>query len=156
MPNRNSAALARKNLDRRLSPLRKTTELTRPPRGWIKAIREALGMTTAQLAARINVSQPRVAQLEKAEIEDSITLRTLREAADGLGCNVIYVLVPREPLDEMVRERARQIAEGQLARTHHTMRLENQGLEPRELKAEGERLAEDLIRGDPRRLWDTP
>jgi predicted DNA-binding mobile mystery protein A len=156
MTNRDAAALARKHLDRRLSPLRKTNELTRPPRGWVKAIREALGMTTAQLAKRIGVSQPRVAQLERAEIEDSITLRTLRETAEGLGCTFVYALVPKEPLEEMVRERARKLAEQQLARTNHTMRLENQALEPRELKTERERLVEELIRGDPRRLWETP
>jgi predicted DNA-binding mobile mystery protein A len=83
-------ALARQNLDHRLSPLRKTGDLTRPPRGWIKAIREALGMTTAQLAERLGVSQPRVAQLEKSEAEDSITLRTLRRAAESLGCTLVY------------------------------------------------------------------
>jgi predicted DNA-binding mobile mystery protein A len=156
MPNRNAAALARKNLDRRLSPLRKSGDLTRPPRGWVKAIREALGMTTAQLAARIGLSQSRVAQLEKAEIDDSITLRTLRQAAEGLGCTLAYVLVPNEPLDEMVKERARQAADRQLARTHHTMRLENQALEARDLKAERQRLIDELIRGNPRRLWETP
>ena len=43
-------ALARKQLDKRLGLVRDTDALTRPPRGWIKAIRESLGMTTAQLA----------------------------------------------------------------------------------------------------------
>ena len=155
MPNQDSASLARKNLDRRLSPLRKTNDLLRPPRGWVKAIREALGMTTAQLARRTGVSQPRVAQLEKAEIEDSVTLRTLRDVAEGLGCTLVYALVPNEPLDATVRARAREIAEEQIARTHHTMRLENQALDPRELEAERDRLVEELVRGDPRRLWDT-
>jgi predicted DNA-binding mobile mystery protein A len=148
-------ALARQNLDHRLSPLRKTGDLTRPPRGWIKAIREALGMTTAQLAERLGVSQPRVAQLEKSEAEDSITLRTLRGAAESLGCTLVYALVPKDPLNEMVRDRAREVADRRVARTHHTMRLENQALEPRALKAERERLVEELVRGDPRRLWET-
>jgi hypothetical protein len=31
--------------------------LTRPPRGWVKAIREAPGMTAEQLGARLGVSQ---------------------------------------------------------------------------------------------------
>ncbi len=44
--------LARKSLDRRLAPLR-GEPLIAPPNGWIKAIREALGMTTRQLAARM-------------------------------------------------------------------------------------------------------
>jgi predicted DNA-binding mobile mystery protein A len=154
MPNRNVTALARFHLDRRLSPLRKTSDLTRPPHGWVKAIREALGMTTAQLAKRIGVSQPRVAQLEKAEIGDSITLRTLREVAQGLGCTLVYALVPMEPLDEMVEARAREVAAQLVARTHHTMKLENQALSARALMAEHRRLADDLLREKPRRLWD--
>ncbi len=111
-------------------------------------------MTTAQLATRIGVSQPRVAQLERAETEDSITLRTLREVAEGLGCTLVYALVPKEPLGEMVKARARHIADQQLARTDHTMRLENQALERSDLKAEHERLVDELVRGNPRRLWD--
>jgi hypothetical protein len=55
----------------------------------------------------------------------------------------------------MVRDRAREVADRRVARTHHTMRLENQALEPRALKAERERLVEELVRGDPRRLWET-
>lgn|ERR1019366_2180738 len=153
---RDSRALARKNLERRLAPLRKTNDLVRPPRGWIKAIREALGMTTAQLAERIHLSQPRVSQLEKAEIEDSVTLKSLRQAAEGLDCTLVYALVPNRPLDEMLRQRAQKIADEQLARTHHTMKLENQALGSRELKAERERLIDELLRGDPRRLWDVP
>jgi predicted DNA-binding mobile mystery protein A len=149
-------ALARKNLERRLAPLRKTNDFVRPPRGWIKAIREALGMTTAQLAQRIGLSQPRIPQVEKAETDGAVTLKTLRQVAEGLNCTLVYALVPNQPLDDMLRERARQLADGQLARTHHTMKLENQALEPHDLKAERERLIDELLRGSPRRLWDTP
>jgi predicted DNA-binding mobile mystery protein A len=156
MAYRNSTALARKNLERRLAPLRKTNDLVRPPRGWIKAIREALGMTTAQLAERIHLSQPRVPQLEKAEIEDSVTLKTLRQIAEGLHCTLVYALVPNRPLDEMLRDRAQVVADQQLSRTHQTMRLENQALTKADLKTERERLVAELLRGDPRRLWDAP
>jgi predicted DNA-binding mobile mystery protein A len=143
-------ALARKHLDRRLA----AQDLARPPRGWIRAIRDALGMTSAQLAKRIGVSQSRIPRIEKGEIEGSLTLRTLRAVAEGLDCTLVYALVPNQPLDQRVRERAREAAERQLARTHHTMRLEDQALEPRELEAERERLVGELLRGDPRRLWD--
>lgn len=154
--NSDQAALARKQLDRRLAPLRKAEGLTRPPRGWIRAIRDALGMTTAQLAQRIGVSQPRVVRLEKAEAEDSVTLATLRQAAEAMDCTLAYVLLPNQPLDALVMERARELADQQLARTHHTMTLENQSLDARDLKAERERLVDELLRGDPARLWDGP
>lgn len=145
-------ALARKHLERRISPLREI-DLTRPPRGWIRALRDSLGMTAAQLGDRIGVSQPRIAMLEKAEVSGNVTLASLRQAAEGLGCTFVYALVPNAPLDEILRERARRAAELQLARTHHTMKLENQELEPDELRAERERLVEDMLRGDLSRLW---
>lgn len=151
---RNQTALARKQIDRRLALLRKAEGLTRPPRGWIRAIRDALGMTTAQLAERIGVSQPRVVRLEKAEIEDSLTLTSLRQAAEAMDCTLIYVLLPRQPLEDLVRERAQEVAGRQLSRTHHTMKLENQAVEALDLRAERERLVDELLRGDPSRLWD--
>ncbi len=147
-------ALARRNLERRLAPLRKANDLARPPRGWVKAIREALGMTTAQLAERIGVAQTRVSRIEKDEVGGATTLKTLRDVAEGLNCTFVYTLVPNEPLDEMLRARARQVADKQLARTNHTMKLENQALLPRDLEIERERLVDELVRGDPRRLWD--
>ena len=64
----------------------------RPEKGWIKAVREALGMTTAQLGKRLGVSQQRAAMLEKAEADCSITLRSLENAAHTLGCRVVYIL----------------------------------------------------------------
>lgn len=148
-------ALARKNLDRRLSPLRESKELTRPQRGWIRAIRKALGMTTGQLAHRLGVSQPRVVQLEKSEMEGSVTLKTLRQAAEGLECTLVYALVPNEPLDKILRRRARAVADNQLALTNHTMRLENQALEPTALREERERLVTELLRGNLKFLWET-
>lgn len=146
--------LARKQLERRLAPLRKAPEFARPARGWIKAVREALGMTATQLGARIGVTQSRIARIEKDEAEDAVTLATLRRVAEGLDCTLVYALVPNRPLDEIMADRARAAADAQLKRTHHSMRLENQALDKSDLEAERERLALDILAGDPRRLWD--
>lgn len=148
--------LARKQLERRLAPFRPVEELARPTRGWIRALRDALGMTTAQLAFRIGVSQPRIIALEKAETRHAVTLATLQQAAAGLGCTLVYALVPNKPLEQMLRDRAGEIADQQLARAHHTMLLENQALDAAGLSAERERLIEVLMDGNPRRLWDAP
>jgi predicted DNA-binding mobile mystery protein A len=151
-----SPVLARKRLEQRLAPLRQAEGLSRPPRGWVRAIRDALGMTTAQLAERIGAAQPRITRIEQAEIEDALTLKTLRQAAEGLNCTLVYALVPNQPLDQMLRQRAGEIADRQLARVHHTMKLENQALSARDLRAERERLVDDLLAGNLRRLWDSP
>jgi predicted DNA-binding mobile mystery protein A len=146
--------LARKHLDERLAPLRQVAGLARPPRGWVRAIRDALGMTTSQLARRIHVDQSRITRLEQAEVEGSVTLKTLRQAAEGLGCTLVYAFVPTASLEETVRQRASDIADRQLARTDHTMKLENQALNAHGLEDERARLIADLLRGAPGRLWD--
>jgi predicted DNA-binding mobile mystery protein A len=145
--------LARKHLDRRLARLQPIEELARPPRGWLRAIREAIGMTAAQLASRLQVSQPRVLAMEKAEQRGAITLATLERAAEALGCTLVYALVPNGSLDELVRERARRVAAGQLAHIDHSMRLEDQGVSAATLESERDRLTEELLQ-HPRRLWD--
>lgn len=149
-----AAALARRHLESRLGKIRNAPELARPPRGWIKALREALGITADQLAKRLGVSQPRISQLETGEKNGSVTLKTLREAAEALNCELVYALVPTQPLDELLRERAALVADRQLRRVSHTMVLENQGLDRRGTAAERERLIEELLKGNPKRLWD--
>jgi predicted DNA-binding mobile mystery protein A len=140
-------------LDLRLLPLRSWVS-SRPPRGWLRAIRDALGMTTVQYASRLGVSQPRIVALEKSEIEETITLATLRRAAEALDCQLVYAIVPNQPLVQTLRARAQLAADKQLARTGHTMRLEDQGLSAADMERERERLVEELLRGNARRLWD--
>jgi predicted DNA-binding mobile mystery protein A len=147
------AHLARKNLDRRLEPLR-AEPLIAPPSGWIKAIREALGMTAEQLARRMGVVQSRVSTLEKAERTGTPSLKTLREAAEAMDCVLVYAIVPRTSLDEILRDQAAKKADVELARHHHTMRLENQAMDKRDLAAERERLVADMLAGSLRRVWD--
>ena len=145
-------SLGRWALDTQLKPLRDMEPLIRPGRGWIKAIREALGMTTGQYAKRLGVSQPRVAALEKAEADGVVTLKSLRQAAEALDCDFVYALVPRKPLEQVVKDRARDVAERQLARTDQTMRLENQAVSKSRMARARDELAAELLRSD-RRLW---
>jgi predicted DNA-binding mobile mystery protein A len=146
-------ALARKQLERRLAPLR-ALELTAPPRGWIRAIRESLGMTARQLAARMGVGTSRIPVIEKAEISGATTLRTLRQAAAAMNCAFVYAFVPIEPLDDIVRERAVQKARRDVARLDHTMRLENQALRKSDLDEELQRTIDLILAGSLRGLWD--
>src|SRR4051794_24673568 len=98
--------LARKHLDRRLAGLQPATEFARPPRGWIRAVREAVGMTAKQLAHKLGVSQPRVIAMENAEQRGAITLNSLNRVAEAFDCTLVYALVPNRTLDAFVRERA--------------------------------------------------
>ena len=146
-------SLAIKHLDKRLSSLRGLSKTARPERGWLRAIREALGMTTGQFAKRIGVSQPRVIALEKAEVTRAITLHTLERAAEALGCRVVYVLVPDQPLATTLRERALSEADKQLAAVQQTMRLEAQAVASSGHEKKRHHLAQELMK-TPARLWD--
>lgn len=144
---------ARRQLDKRLRQLN-ADALARPPRGWVKAIREALGMTTAQLAKRLGVSQPRVVGIEQAEAKGAITLDSLERAAHALDCRLVYVLVPRKPLDVLVEARAAHLAEKRLGSTRHTMALEAQAIDAHDEDEQRKRLIRKLIEQSGSELWD--
>jgi len=147
-------ASARRELYKRLNILSISEAFVRPPHGWIKAIREALGMTTAQLAKRIGVSQPRVVAIEKAETQGSITLDSLERAARAMDCRVVYALIPKKPLNELVKERAQIVAEKRLQSTRHSMALEAQSVSKSDEKEQLKRLSERLIRKAGSGLWE--
>lgn len=143
-----------RHLDSRFASLRAFSHVQRPHKGWIRAIRDALGMTTAQYAKRLGVSQPRIVELEKSEQSGGVTLNTLQRAAEALGCRLVYVLVPEQPLAEIVTQRAAEIAERQSRAIEQTMRLEDQAVEDDQAaRALREQAIEDLLKR-PARLWD--
>ena len=141
---------ARTRLDERLSVLR-GAELAPPPKGWIKAIREAVGMTGQQFATRMGIKPPSVIDLEKSEALGTIQLNTLRRAADALDCKLVYALVPKTSLQDAVESRARRIAMRALKRVAHTMKLENQAVD----EADVERQVKNYILTEikDRDLW---
>ncbi len=146
-------AMARKQLDKRLNLLQKVDILARPPRGWIKAIREALGMTTAQLGRRLGVSQPRVLAIEKAEVSGSIKLESLERAAHALDCRLVYALLPRKSLEYLVEDRARELAKKRLRAISHSMALEDQRVDEADEQEHLERLVQKLLNQPGSALW---
>jgi predicted DNA-binding mobile mystery protein A len=131
------AAKSRAHLDERFRALGPATRYASPVRGWIKAIREALGMSTAQLAKRLAVKQPSVVALEQSEAKGTIELATLRRVANAL--------------EAMVRDRARAFARRRLEPVEHSMLLEDQKVTAKGADA---RLNEILRETNPRLFWD--
>jgi predicted DNA-binding mobile mystery protein A len=143
-----------RHLDQRFATLRPFAKTQRPPKGWLRAIRDALGMTTSQFAKRLDVSQPRVIALEKAEVSGVVSLETLQRAAEALGCRLVYALVPEKPLAETVEKQAELVANRQLASVQHSMALEDQAVKD---KKAGDKLRRQFIEElmhRPARLWD--
>jgi len=146
-------AKSRSRLDARFAKMRPVSQCAVPVRGWIRAIRTALGMSSAQLAKRLGIKQPSVIALELSEAKGSIELATLRRVAEALGCKVVYSLVPDEPLETMVRDRARAVAGARLSAVEHSMLLEDQAVGTEDAEA---RLDEFIRETNPARLWDEP
>lgn len=143
-------------LDEALKLYSSAPRLQRPPEGWARALREALGMSAGQLARRIGVARETVATLERSEARGTITLASLEKLARGLGCRVAYALVPEDggSIESVRRKRALEVARKELARVSHSMRLEAQGLAPERERRQLERHADALLAGSPRKLWE--
>src|SRR3546814_3344955 len=106
----NPRTRARARLDDRLRSLRPTQRYAVPPRGWLRAIRDALGMSGRQLGKRLGITPQSVAELERSETLGTIQLKTLRRAAEALDCTLVYALVPNAFLAATVEARDRTVA----------------------------------------------
>lgn len=143
-----------KQLSKKLEPYTALATLTPPASGWVHAIRSALGMTLQQLADRLGISSPAVLKMEKNEASDSITLKSLRGAADALDCQLVYALIPKQPLDELIQERAEALAKKRLEPVLHTMALEEQSVSDKLKQEHLELEIKDILETLPKELWD--
>lgn len=127
----------------------------RPAKGWVRAIREALGMTRAQLAARVGLAESTINTLERSEARGAISISSLEKLAAGMGGRLVYAIVPTDQssFTEVVKDRAQSVALKRLARVSHTMKLEDQAVEPRHQRRQLEQTVESLMKGSRRKLW---
>ena len=146
-------AAARERLDEHFLGLKDRLG-PRPTYGWVRTIRDALGMSTYEFAWRMGVSQSRIAQIERGEIDGSMRIFTLERAAASLNCHLCYALVPNEPLQVMVHRQALRKAELAVARlSGEGTTAEDRSWNSEALAEQVEALAEELI--DRRGLWTT-
>ena len=128
-----------KQLERSLSPFLSGRGSPRPKTGWLRAIREASGITLREMARRLNKAPSVAAHFEKSEAEYRITLGKLREAADALGCELVYSLLPkRGSLRDLAEQQARAQATENVRAVEHSMALEDQAVGGVEEKIEEE------------------
>jgi predicted DNA-binding mobile mystery protein A len=112
-------------LDRNLQAARDL--LPRPAGGWIASVREALGLSQRQVGKKMRASGQAIQQFEQAEAEDRITLRAIRRVAGTMGCDLIYVLVPKSgSFAELAEQPIRDEAARDVKSVVHTMALEDQ------------------------------
>jgi predicted DNA-binding mobile mystery protein A len=126
-----------------------------PPTGWIKAIRNAIGMSMLQLGNRLSITKQSVQDIERREKDGSVTIKALREAARALDMQLVYGFVPNDgSLELLIERKAKELATQIVMRTNNTMKLEDQeNTKQRIEKAIQERTT--IIKTEmPKTLWD--
>lgn len=148
---RDKRAQSRRRLDQRFGRHGDLADLAPPPQGWIRTLRDSLGMTSGDLARRMGVHPSRVPAIERGERERTLKLDTLARVADAMQCDLVYALVPRTSLNGMVETQARRKAVKHLQGITAHSRLEDQEVTPDDLEAQIEDLAFEFRRR--RDLW---
>lgn len=137
-------------LDKHLASIR---FCERPGEGWVAVIRKGLGMSVRQLAERIGITQQSISELETREMDYTITLKSLRKAAEAMDCQLVYALVPRKgKLKDIVQRQALKKARSLVEPVDHTMMLEAQAVGNLEEKIK--QTAAELTQNLNSKLWD--
>lgn len=131
--------LRAKQLERALEVFAPAKNSSRPQKGWLRAIREATGISLREMATRLKKTPTLAAKLEKSEAEYRITLASLRDAADALGCQLVYALMPKSgTIQDLAEQGARTKATENVRAVEHSMALEDQAVGGIEDKIEEE------------------
>ena len=145
----NARVLQIRALDKKTFDLKSTKNIVPQPSGWIKTVREAIGMTVSQLAARLGVTQPRITKMESNE--DNLKLSTMKKAAEAMNCEFVYYFKPRTTFQNLVDEQAQKKAAEVLKTVNVNMALENQEIAEDEAVKD---FASDLINTKIKQIWD--
>jgi len=126
-----------------------------PPTGWIKAIRNAIGMSMLQLGNRLSITKQSVQDMESRERDGSISIKALREAARALDMQLIYGFVPNDgSLEALIDRKAKELATQIVQRTSNSMKLEDQENSKQRIEKAIEERATIIKNEMPKTLWD--
>lgn len=126
-----------------------------PPIGWIRAIRNAIGMSMEQLGKKLSMSKQAVMDMEKREQQGAVTLKSMQELAKAMDMKFVYGFIPNAgSLDQMIEQRALEIAKNIVQRTANTMQLEDQANSKERIEKAIKERAAEIINKTPKILWD--
>ena len=146
--------VVRDQLDKKLTSLKVFASSGVPKQGWIKTMRDALGLSARQLGKKAGLDQSRISRLEAAEKDGNLKLSSLQKISKGLGMKFVYGFVPAEPLEEMIKAQAKRIAVKRLKRLSSTMRLEKQELLGEDQKKALDDMIEKICVDQPKDFWE--
>ncbi|MFG1515870.1 mobile mystery protein A [Halobacteriovorax sp. ZH2_bin.1] len=145
--------VAIKNFDSNYSKLRKSaSSISRPRGGWIHKIRKMLGMTQEQVAERMNIKAPALNRIERAEVQGSPTLDTMKRVAEAMNCDFVYAVIPREKISKIKRKQATKYARAIVGDANLHMEIEDQAVDERALEKNVSEMAEAVYFNS--RIWD--
>lgn len=146
--------IERLQLDRILTNIRNSTGFEKPRQGWIKTIRENLGMTVKQLARRAGISPVRITEIERSEINGNLTFETFLKVARALNCRFVYTLVPEKSLQNIVEEQALKKATMDCKNVYHSMVLEDQAPDRSRMEDFIKIRAEEMLQKKISKIWE--
>ena len=124
-----------------------------PQEGWLRTVRTALGISGPQLAKRLGVTKARISKAEQDEPSGSVTLKTMQTMAEAMDCKFVYAVVPKQDVEEIIKQRAIAKAKAQVKSASTQMALEAQALSKEQLEYEVERIAAQIVEKMPADLW---
>lgn len=126
-----------------------------PPIGWIKAIRNGIGMSMEQLGKKLSITKQGVMDIEKREKEGAITIKSMQEIAKAIDMQFVYGFVPNAgSLEQMIDMRALEMATKIVERSSNTMKLEDQANSKERIEKAIKERATEIINKTPKILWD--
>ena len=112
-------------------------------------------MSLRQLGERLHITPQGVRDLEKREKEGAITINTLKEVGRVLDMDLVYGFISRHnSLEDMIEERAREIAEEVVLKTRQTMQLDNSRKSENDIKKSIQQKTYEISSKMPSNLWD--
>lgn len=151
----NKKNLLIQQLNKKMASYTSLKQVAMPPTGWIKAIRNALGMSMQQLGNKLSITKQSILEIEQREKDGTITLKSLKEVAKALDMQLVYGFVPNDgSLDALIDRKAKDLARQIVLRTSNTMKLEDQQNSNQRIVNAIQERANAIKNEMPKILWD--
>jgi len=121
----------------------------------VRLLREALGMTQAQLAKRCGIRQNMVARIE-SDLTIDLRSSTIQKLATGLGCRLISRFVPEEEIGKTLDRKSLEAARKLVGLSRSTAGLEKQMPEDRYMEEQVREMQFKIREKRPSSLWRLP
>lgn len=132
----------------------KISGIYRPAEGWLRTTRKALGVPPRIIYERLGITKSEYFRRERAELEGTLTLQNLKQAAQAMNCELHYAIVPCASVDEVVKNQANKHASKLIKDARVHMELEDQATSMEQIEFQFEKITKQLINERPKWFWE--